>query len=248
MSTQRWQTTAALGLGMLSLPVLSPYYQRLIRGRGTTGRNIHLFLNNMDFFIDGKGVAGGNPYIITSWFDSTPTLQGSTIISMLFSDVKTNGEAATMTAAINTYAAANSLTVSSILGLPTVVNAPVESALSLSVQTSTGAVGTQVSSTRNAYVMVNTGISTTATIGGASTGDLVLEVAPTNSATAGDWVEKSRSSNSQTITLAIVLQSVQVVKGEMIAYVPAGYYVKVRSITGAGSPTYSITSARQVLV
>lgn len=123
-----------------------------------------------------------------------------------------------------------------------------ESSLSLSLQTSTGAVGTQISATRDSFVMVNAGITTTATIGGASTGDLVLEVAPTNSATAGDWIEKARLSNSQSISLALVLQSVQVVKGQLIAFVPAGYYAKVRSITGAGSPSYAISSSRQALM
>lgn len=134
-----------------------------------------------------------------------------------------------------------------LLGLlPTTAIA--ESALSLSVQTSTGAVGTQVSSTHDSYVMVNTSVSTTATIAGNAAGDLVLEVAPTNSATAGDWVERGRNGNSQTLTLALTLQSVQLVKGQMVAFVPKGYYVKVRSVTGSGSPTYIIVSARKVLI
>lgn len=123
---------------------------------------------------------------------------------------------------------------------------PVASTLSLSLQTSTGAVGTQVSTTRNAYVMLNGIVSTTANIGGASSGDIILEVAPTNSATAGDWTEWGRIGNSQTITLALALNSVQVTKGMAVAFVPAGYYVKART-AGSGTVSYTLTNAKQIL-
>lgn len=126
--------------------------------------------------------------------------------------------------------------------------APASSALSLSLQTSTGAVGTQVSTTKNSWVTVAGSISTSATIGGASAGDILLEVAPTNSAAAGDWVEWGRIGNSQTITLAVALQSIQVIKGQLIAFVPAGYYVKARTLTGSGSPTYALLEAKQVII
>lgn len=124
--------------------------------------------------------------------------------------------------------------------------APVASALSLSLQTSTGAVGTQISTVRNSYVMLNGNVSTTATIGGASAGDIILEVAPTNSATAGDWVEWGRIGNSQTISLALALNSVQVTKGQAIAFVPAGYSVKART-AGSGTVSYVLTNAKQIL-
>lgn len=124
---------------------------------------------------------------------------------------------------------------------------PSASPLSLSLQTSTGAVGTQVSSTRNAYVMLNGSVSTTATIGGSSAGDIILEVAPTNSATAGDWMEWGRIGNSQTISLALALNSVQVTKGMAVAFIPAGYYVKARQ-AGSGTVSYTLTNAKQILI
>lgn len=126
--------------------------------------------------------------------------------------------------------------------------APVASALSLSLQTSTGAVGTQVSATRGAWVTVSGSVSTSATIGAGSGGDIILEVAPTNSASAGDWVEWGRLGNSQTVSLALILNSVQVIKGQLMAFVPAGYYVKARTLTSAGTPTYTLLGAKQVLV
>lgn len=124
---------------------------------------------------------------------------------------------------------------------------PVESALSLSVQTSTGAVGTQVSVSQNAWVLVSGVPVTTASIAGNAAADIIIEVAPTNSATAGDWVEKGRLGNAQALSLAITLQSVQTTKSQIVAFVPAGYYVKARS-SGSGTVSYTLGAIRQVLL
>lgn len=123
-----------------------------------------------------------------------------------------------------------------------------EQSLSLSVQTSTGAVGTQVSATQDALAFVDLSTITTASISGNAAVDLVVEVAPTNSATAGDWVIKGRSGNAQSLSLALALQSVQTVKGETVVYVPAGYYMKVRSTGITGTVTTAIPEARAVLL
>lgn len=100
--------------------------------------------------------------------------------------------------------------------------------------------GWQIDASRDADVSYSVTTNTTATIGGASTATVVMEVAATNSATAGDWTEVSRVSNSQTITLAVVLQSIQAVAGTVHAIVPAGYYVRMRStLSGTSSASYS---------
>lgn len=125
--------------------------------------------------------------------------------------------------------------------LPTAIasSRTVDNAVTRSIVTGTGATGFQISSTRATEVNYKVNTSTTATIGGASTSTVVLEICPTNSATAGDWKEVGRVSNSQTITLAVALQSVQVLGGSLVGYVPAGYYAKLRSITsGTASTTY----------
>lgn len=116
-----------------------------------------------------------------------------------------------------------------------------------SIVTGTGATGFQPSSTRMSTVRYNVKVSTTATIGGASDGYVTLETAATNSATAGDWVEIGRCGNSQNISLAVVLQSVQTVTCQISADVPAGYYVKLRSVNTAGTPTYTFISSSEVL-
>lgn len=115
------------------------------------------------------------------------------------------------------------------------------------IATSTGAVGFQISATRDAIVNYAVSIVTTATIGGASEGYETLEVAPTNSATPGDWFEiGSRCRNGQTITLAVALQSAQTTGCNLSGIVPAGYYAKLRSVNVSGTPTYSYISGQEV--
>lgn len=106
--------------------------------------------------------------------------------------------------------------------------------------------GWQISSTRDAQVSYSVAITTTATIGGASSGYVITEIAATNSATAGDWQEVGRVYNGQTITLAIALQSVQVIGGTMTTIVPAGYYVRLRSVNVSATPSYSYQSGQEV--
>lgn len=120
------------------------------------------------------------------------------------------------------------------------------SALSLSLQTSTGAVGTQVSTTTGSWVSVAGQVSVTSTIAGSSAGDIVVEVAPTNSATSSDWVEWGRIGTSQAFSLAVALQGVQVVKGQVMAWVPKNWYVKARSV-GSGTFTNTLNTVKKVL-
>lgn len=114
-----------------------------------------------------------------------------------------------------------------------------------SVVTSTGAVGTQISTDHGNNVHYNGTVTTTATISGPSQGYLVLEVAKTNSATASDWKEQARCGNGQTVTLALVLNSVQTTNCQLNGFVPPSNYYKVRSVTVSGSPSFSIDSGFQ---
>lgn len=117
-----------------------------------------------------------------------------------------------------------------------------------SIVTGTGATGFQVSSTREAVVTYSAKITTTATIAGGQEGYVVLEIAPTNSATAGDWKEVGRVTNGQALSLALTLQSIQPVSGILMGLVPAGYYVKVRSVNTTGTPTYSMVSGQEIMI
>lgn len=117
-----------------------------------------------------------------------------------------------------------------------------------SIVTGTGATGFQISATRNALALYTPKIITTATIAGGQEGYVVLEIATTNSATAGDWKEVSRLTNGQALSLAITLQSIQPVSAPISGIVPAGYYAKLRSVNTTGTPAFSMVSGQEILL
>lgn len=116
-----------------------------------------------------------------------------------------------------------------------------------SIQTVAAAAnGFQISATQDANVTYSTTIVTTATIGGTSSGYIVLEICPTNSATAGNWIEIGRLTNAQSISLALALQSVQTAGTPIFGMVPGGYYARLRSVNVSGTPTYTYNSGQEV--
>lgn len=140
-----------------------------------------------------------------------------------------------------------------IRGDGTLANLPTPSPLSFNntashsfVSTAAAANGFQLSSTRNTSVFYSVNISTTATIGGSSDGYVVLEISATNSTDANDWKEVSRTRNGQSISLALVLQSVQSLSGELMNIVPAGYYARLRTVTISGTPVFTFVSGQEV--
>lgn len=244
--------------------VVSPYMHMTDASMTDPGRYIRVNPKIMTLTakIAGYTAAASSVNVQVFLESSDATINVGTVLSLptAYADTDVTIEAAVATA-INNLCSSISLpnpsTIDWLFSTPGDVAAaiaaipapavPLASALSLSLQTSTGAVGTQISATRNAYVMLNGNVSTTSTIGGASAGDIILEVAPTNSATAGDWIEWGRIGNSQTITLALALNSVQITKGMAVAFVPAGYYMKARQ-AGSGTVSYTLTNAKQILI
>lgn len=117
-----------------------------------------------------------------------------------------------------------------------------------SIVTGTGAVGYQVSTSSDATVYYSSTITTTASLAGGQQGTIVLEIAPTNSATSSNWIEIGRCTNGQTVSLAIALTVVQTGGCEVSGYVPSGYYEKLRSISTTGTPTFTFNSGQEVLM
>lgn len=102
-----------------------------------------------------------------------------------------------------------------------------------------GATGTQISATNASSVRLTVSTSTTSTIGGPATSVVVLKKCATNSATEGDWTSVGTLESDQTVTLAIALSCVQVVKGQLCCDLDAGWYVKlVNSGTGTHSEAF----------
>lgn len=258
ITAQRHQTTASKGLSVLRLAGLIPSpYTKELNGIGSV-RDTNIS-EIMKAIVQSLALADdGSGNIITGvhiHFMNGTTFVTSGIAPMIGynADNGDNPLTAGITAILD-YATNNSITLSNgaadIVWLDSLVAGMnrSEGSVSLSVQTSTGAVGTQVSANQDALVMVDLSSVTTASIAGNAALDLVLEVAPTNSATAGDWIVKGRLGNSQALSLAITLQSIQTVKGETIAYVPKGYYVKVRSTGATGTTSSAVAEARAILL
>lgn len=116
---------------------------------------------------------------------------------------------------------------------------------SRSFTTSTGATGFQVSSTKDAFVNYSITIAITSSLSGNVSGTVVLEIASTNSTTAGDWTEIGRIPNGQNDTLIIGVSLAQTGGGQIGGIIPAGYYAKLRTIS-TGSPTYTYNSGQEV--
>lgn len=110
--------------------------------------------------------------------------------------------------------------------------------------------GFQISEEKNSNVNYSVTITTTVQIGVATNveGYIVLEIAPTNSSTAGDWIEIGRITAAQSIGLALALSSAQKVGGQIGGMVPAGYYARLRSVNVSGSPSYAINSGQEFVL
>lgn len=120
--------------------------------------------------------------------------------------------------------------------IPSVVRTTSTDTISL---VGTGATGTQVDAAKDSTVRYNVSTSTTTTIGGPGTSLVSLKICATNNATEGSWTTVATLENDQTITLAVALNSLQTVKGQLCADVPAGWYRKlVNSGTGTHAETF----------
>jgi hypothetical protein len=98
-----------------------------------------------------------------------------------------------------------------------------------------------VSSTKQAFVNYNVTISCTATIGSASTGSVALQY----SVDAGsNWITVGTVSNSNTVTLAIVLNSVQVSGYQLSGYIPTNALVRMNS-SSSGTTVISYVTGQE---
>ncbi len=105
----------------------------------------------------------------------------------------------------------------------------------------------QPSSIRDALVFYSVQITVTATIAGGQNGDVVLEIA-SNSGFTTNVQTLSISGLGQTYSLAVALQGVQPQTGVVSGFVPAGYYVRLRTVNNTGTPTYTYRAGQEVLL
>lgn len=108
--------------------------------------------------------------------------------------------------------------------------------------------GNQLSATRATFVRYSITIATTISLSGNATGYVVLEICPTNSATAADWIEVGRVASGQTGTLVVGLVLNQTGGGQISGIVPAGYFRRIRSVNTSGTPAYTVNPGQEVLL
>lgn len=92
----------------------------------------------------------------------------------------------------------------------------------------------QASTTRDSLCIYSADIAATLSLTAGQMGTIFLETSADGST---NWTELSRFSNGNTGTLTIGLNLTQTVTAELSGYVPAGYYIRLRT-TGTGTITY----------
>lgn len=104
----------------------------------------------------------------------------------------------------------------------------------------------QVSSTRPAWVTYSVQITVTASLTGGQQGDVVMEIASNAAFTAGVQTV-AISGLGQTYSLAVAIQGVQPQTGVVSGFVPAGYYVRLRTVSVTGSPVFTYRAGQETL-
>lgn len=104
----------------------------------------------------------------------------------------------------------------------------------------------QISSTRNARVSYAVQIAANLSLSGGQMGTVVLEYADDSGITT-NVVTVQTLANGNTGTLTIGLNTVQTVIISLSGDIPAGKYVRIRTVNTTGSPTFTFVSAQEVL-
>jgi hypothetical protein len=105
----------------------------------------------------------------------------------------------------------------------------------------------QVSTTQDSLVNYSININCTLSLTGGQTGTVILEMA-TNSAFTTGVQTLSTFVNGNTGTLTIGLNITQIYGTNIIGYVPAGNFVRIRTVNTTGTPTFNFTQGQEVLL
>ncbi len=104
----------------------------------------------------------------------------------------------------------------------------------------------QVSTTRDAFVSYTDQMVTTATIAGGAQGSIVLEISSSASMAGAQTV--ATFTNGQSFSLAVAIQGVQTLAACLAGFVPAGWYVRRRTVITTGTPTFSAIGGQETLL
>lgn len=105
----------------------------------------------------------------------------------------------------------------------------------------------QVNATRWATVKYSVDISTTVSLSGSQVGTVILETATNSAFTTGvQTLQQFSNGNSGTLVVGLVLT--QLSTACLSGDVPAGNYVRLRTVNVTGTPTYTYQAGQEVLV
>ncbi len=105
----------------------------------------------------------------------------------------------------------------------------------------------QVSTTRDSLVSYSVQITITASIAGGQNGDVILEIAD-NSGMSTNLQTVAVAGTGQTYTLAVALQGVQPQTSVVAGYVPAGKFVRLRTVNNVGTPGFAYRFGQEALL
>lgn len=104
----------------------------------------------------------------------------------------------------------------------------------------------QISTTQNARVYYAVNIACTLNLTTGQSGSVVMEYADDSSFVMNDVIVQT-STNANTGTLAIGLALNQTVTSTVSGDIPAGKYVRLRTVNNTGTPTFTMGTAQEVL-
>lgn len=100
----------------------------------------------------------------------------------------------------------------------------------------------QISTTKDYDIEVSAKVSCSLSLVSGQSGTIVLEISPNGST---GWLYKGQIDGSNTGTLTIGLNTVQVTGGQLSTGLPRGYYWRLRTINNTGTPTFSWSGGSQ---
>lgn len=105
----------------------------------------------------------------------------------------------------------------------------------------------QVSATRWATVRYSIDISTTVSLSGAQVGTVILEMATNSNFTTGvQSIQEFSNGNTGSLVIGLVLT--QLNTACLNADIPAGNYVRIRTVNVTGNPTFTFKCGQETLL
>jgi len=171
---------------------------------------------------------------------------------MAWNSVRVDGGSTPVTAAdfnmlvtfvTNAYTAAtsaNATAISALTQITTLANQRTYSDVTRSINNT----GYQISATQDAIGIYSVKIVPSITLSGGAEGTITAETSPDNSV----WTVNATYSNGSTGAVVVGISLNQPQTGLLLVYAPRGSFVKLKSTTNSGSPTFSYINGREILL